>query len=580
VGAETDPRLLQLAESISDRAPLDWDDARSRGGDVSEVVDGLARVDMVAKAFAAGRVEPEFGPTHPAAARWGQLEILEPLGRGAFGEVVRALDPILDREVALKLRPAGPGPADGIGSRLLDEARLLARIRHPNVVAVYGADLYDGRIGIWTELVEGSTLEQRLRTDGPASPGEAAAIGQDLCRALAAIHAAGLVHGDVKAANVIRERGGRIVLTDLGSATEAGAPQLTGSPATLAPEVLDGGPATAAADLYSLGLLLVRLLTGAPPEEASASRLRDLRPDLQTELVRVIERASDPDASRRFPTAGALAHALAAAIDQDPIARNEATDRTPRASRSGPVAWVAAAVTVVSAAALAWWSTTSPPTTPADSSRPVPAQIQTTAKADGEIGATAEITEPLPIVDATTPQTQSLEVRAAILRLTDHGLESLPDGSQVRLGDRLALELETDEPVSVWVINEDLEGKVFLLYPIDGLDLKNPLPRARRHHLPGRIAGVPQFWQVTSTGGREAFLVIASRRPVPDLDREIAEMAAADAPPATGVTRGVGALSPAALSGAGRLQGLVTRLIETRRRDGSVWLQRFELVNP
>ena len=133
------------------------------------------------------------------------------MGAGAFGAVYRATDQKLQREVALKLLPS-PDP-----DRVLKEARLLARVRHPNVVAVYGADYLENRVGIWMELVKGHTLEELLRTHGLFGAREAALVGLDLCRALAAVHRAGLMHGDVKAHNVMREEGGRTVLMDFGT---------------------------------------------------------------------------------------------------------------------------------------------------------------------------------------------------------------------------------------------------------------------------------------------------------------------------------------------------------------------------
>src|SRR5262249_11140650 len=156
--------------------------------------------------------------------RWGPLEVRHRIGSGSFGEVFVARDPRLQREVALKLRRAG---ALERSKRWLDEARRLARVRHPNVVTVYGADQHDGRGGLWMELVHGRTLEERLRHEGPLGAREGALIGAELCAALAAVHGQGLVHGDVKTHNVMREGApgasrdaGRIVLMDFGSAHE------------------------------------------------------------------------------------------------------------------------------------------------------------------------------------------------------------------------------------------------------------------------------------------------------------------------------------------------------------------------
>src|SRR5262249_58530632 len=107
-------------------------------------------------------------------------------------------------------------------------ARRLARVRHPNVVTVHGADLHDRRAGLWMEALRGRTLEERLRHEGPLGAREAALVGAELCGALAAVHGQGLVHGDVKTHNVMREGApgsardaGRIVLMDFGSAHES-----------------------------------------------------------------------------------------------------------------------------------------------------------------------------------------------------------------------------------------------------------------------------------------------------------------------------------------------------------------------
>jgi TolB-like protein len=179
------------------------------------------------------------------------------------------------------------------------------------------------------ELVRGATLEQQIRTSGPFGAHEAALVGIDLCRALAAIHAAGLIHRDVKAQNVMREGGGRIVLMDLGTGREVGtpseavAPDLAGTPLYLAPELFSGARASERTDLYSLGVLLYHLVTGIFPIRATTIqelheghtagrlvRLRDARPDLPSPFVRVVERAIGRDPARRYQTAGEFESAL------------------------------------------------------------------------------------------------------------------------------------------------------------------------------------------------------------------------------------------------------------------------------
>jgi hypothetical protein len=165
-------------------------------------------------------------------------------------------------------------------------------------------------------------------------------------------------------------------------------------------------------------------------------------------------------------------------------------------------------------------------------------------------------------------------------------------GGGVTPGDRLFLELESGEPVHVYVLNEDDQGNRYVLFPLAGLDSANPLPAGVRHRLPGRRSGVPQAWEVSSAGGREAFLVVAARTALPDLERELGSFEAADparrpehGEPATGdaVLRGIGGLAASSASPAGSsrsLDRLAARLAAQQRADGSVWVQQLELSNP
>ncbi len=354
MAANDDDVVRRVAVSVADASPVD----------VEDVVDGDGRIEQLllvarlSEAFRSAARNADTDPGPPAGGpdelfRWGHLHVLERLGSGSFGEVFRAWDPVLERDVALKLRHPDADRTSSGQRRFLDEARLLARVRHPNVLTVHGADLHDGRAGLWTDLVDGQTLEERLSTDGPLGAAEAAVIGTEVCRALAAVHGAGLVHGDVKAANVMRERGGRIVLMDFGAcadgATGLRAPAC-GTPLAMAPEVLRGERPGPRSDVYSAGVLLYRLVSGRHPVEApsvseliaaheSGARtlLSDRRPGLPRPVVAVIERALDPDPARRFATAGAMEAALA--------------DSLPR-TRTWPSSWKAVAATAAAAAAL------------------------------------------------------------------------------------------------------------------------------------------------------------------------------------------------------------------------------------
>jgi TolB-like protein/Flp pilus assembly protein TadD len=207
---------------------------------------------------------------------------------------------------------------------VVNEGRLLARIRHPNVISVFGADVFEGFVGIWMELVNGKTLKDFQQEHGTYSSQEAVLIGVDLCRALAAVHRVGFVHRDIKAQNVMREAGGRIVLMDFGAAGithvgPAAVMSIKGTPLYLAPEVLEGDPSTVQSDLYSLGVLLYYLVSGEFPvtgrsldelRTAHARRrrrlLRDVRPDLPFAFVRAIDDATAAEPHQRPDSAGAM----------------------------------------------------------------------------------------------------------------------------------------------------------------------------------------------------------------------------------------------------------------------------------
>jgi len=371
-----------LLESVADGAQVDWAalDAAAATSAERTRYRNLRLVARVAELHrtlvldqdaesAAARID-EAAVADPVA--WGHLRVMARMASGAFGRIYRAHDSQLNRDVALKLLRGDITlyrPVD----RLLSEARTLAQVRHPNVVTVYGADVRDGRAGLWMELVEGQTLDAWLSAHGRMGAREAATIGMDLCGALAAVHAAGLVHGDVKPPNVMRENGGRIVLMDFGAgrAQDADGGGVAGTPMYLAPEVLAGGPPTTESDLYSLGVLLFHLLTRTFPftgldvdslrdAHADADRrwLRDLRPDLPSELVQTIERALETDPARRFTSAGAMEQALQRGFVPLADARpSEATVHAP--SRWPQLSFAVMATALVAAVvALVIWSRT------------------------------------------------------------------------------------------------------------------------------------------------------------------------------------------------------------------------------
>ncbi|HEU4688545.1 MAG TPA: protein kinase, partial [Vicinamibacterales bacterium] len=193
---------------------------------------------------------------------------------------------------------------------------------------IHGAERIAGRIGLWMEFVRGCTLEETLQKGKRFTAKEVTGLGLELCRAVSAVHAAGLVHRDIKAQNVMVAADGRLVLMDFGAGRELDdsvAAPLAGTPLYLAPEVLAGGAATARSEVYSIGVVMHHLLTGSFPVQGAnldelrrahdarvTTDIRSARPDVPQRLARIIERACDPEPNRRYASADTFAAALAA----------------------------------------------------------------------------------------------------------------------------------------------------------------------------------------------------------------------------------------------------------------------------
>lgn len=304
-------RLEEVAGAILDGEPIEWSTAGADDGSLP-LIPQLKIVAAIADVHRGG----------PGIEEWAHLRILERIGSGSFGEVFRAWDTRLDREVALKLLPASE---ERDSSSIIREGRLLARVRHPNVVTIYGAERIDDRIGLWMELVPGRTLEAAIQAQALAAT-EIVRIGVELSRAVSAVHRAGLLHRDIKAHNVMLADDGRVLLMDFGTGREIDDPSTTdlaGTPLYLATEVLLGGAATARSDIYSLGILLYRLVSRSYPVHAGGrsepgvgwrqqvrATLQSARPDVPAALARVIERAIDPRPEQRYESAEAMAEGL------------------------------------------------------------------------------------------------------------------------------------------------------------------------------------------------------------------------------------------------------------------------------
>ena len=258
----------------------------------------------------------------------GRYEIERPLGHGAMAVVDLARDVELDRRVALKRLAENLSRDEELRARFLREGRLAARLAHPNVVRIYDVGEDDERPFIAMEYVNGETLAELVGRRGPLPADEVAELGIQICRALAAAHAAGLVHRDVKPQNLLLGANGVLKLGDFGIAFGLGGTRLTmagtvlGTASYLAPEQARGEEVTAAADVYGVGAVLYELLTGRPPRTpASVADLTATTEivapdDAPPALARIVMRCLAADPAARPVSAASLAHELAGAIPE------------------------------------------------------------------------------------------------------------------------------------------------------------------------------------------------------------------------------------------------------------------------
>ena len=329
----------EVTGSVSDGTPVDWDRVETSSNLDHGTLESLRDVARIAAFNRALQLEhTDSGPATanrldhdaPRLERWRDLTLLEPIGAGAQGEVWRAWDVTLQRLVALKfLQPSQAGAGQDTSAELLNEARALARVRHPNIITVFGIAEDKGRFGMWMECVPGVTLDREIERVGALPPQQVAQIGVQLGSALQALNTAGIVHRDIKPANVLLEGESRAVLTDFGLGWrpvlgDEAAPRSSGTPLFMAPEVLAGGGPTHQSDLYALGVTLWWALAGQSPfESKSLSELRSeasrgpgrslhsLCPGAPRDLIDVILAAMKPSPSDRIRSAADLTPRLA-----------------------------------------------------------------------------------------------------------------------------------------------------------------------------------------------------------------------------------------------------------------------------
>jgi serine/threonine-protein kinase len=412
------PTLTEQAEWAVELIYAEWETRRQLGQEPSpqewlerfprwrEQLRPVLEVEaLLASTPSEDATAPEQSPATPREPRTGSgdargggdrpgsldhHELYEKIGDGGMGVVYRAWDPELHREVALKLIRsrllAGPKEVE----RFYQEARLASRLRHPNIITIFGMGLFRSEYCFTMELMKGGSLAQHLKRF--REPRQAAELIEKVARAVQAAHDAGVIHRDLKPANIFLNDKGEPVVGDFGlakladidvSLTQSGT--MIGTPAYMAPEQFPGrGPVTAQADVWALGVLLFELLTGQRPFTgetwqklerqicgAAAPRLRHLRPDLDKDLETIVSGCLERDIQRRYPTATALAEDLSRwRVGASVLHPSREPGRRRRVKAVAPLLALLA-TTAVSAAVV---GTVRPPLTRPGSQQPGPAE--------------------------------------------------------------------------------------------------------------------------------------------------------------------------------------------------------------
>ena len=309
-----------------------------------------------------------FAPGSLIAERYRVIALL---GRGGMGEVYGADDLKLSQRVALKFLSADRLKSSAWRDQFYAEVRMARQVAHPNICRVYDVGESDGRLFLSMEFVDGEDLASLLRRIGRLPEDKAVEVAQQLCAGLSAAHASGVLHRDLKPSNVMLDGKGRARITDFGLAIAAADAAHEKSPAGtfgyIAPEVLDGAPATVQSDIYALGLVLYELFTGRRAYEASSvvelhRKQSETNPTAPSNVVKnfdpAVERAIlgclDRDPAQRPRSAQSVAAALPGG---DPLAAALAAGETPSpemVAAAGPqgslkpaVAWACLAASIV-----------------------------------------------------------------------------------------------------------------------------------------------------------------------------------------------------------------------------------------
>ncbi len=451
-----------------------------RAGALSALLRAVARAPPVSAA-----------PPPVPGSRLGRYEILREIGRGGFGVVFEALDPDLDRKVALKVLRSHRG-REMSDAWLRSEAEAAARLDHPGIVTLLEAGVSEFGPWLALELLRGETLEKRL-SRGPVGPREALAIALAIARALGHAHARGVLHRDLKPGNVFLTDEGRVKLLDFGLAhllgTRGDAPG--GTPAYMAPEQARGYEVDARADVFALGAVLHALLSGSAPFEVRDGRsavldstpARPLPEGTPAPLARAVQRLLASDPALRPASGDAAAEMLLDA--ERALARPRARRRTLALVVAGALAGG-----VIAAAAIHWRAPAASPV-----GAPVTLAVLPLVNLSGDAGQeyfsdgmTEEITGKLSRLRglAVTARTSVMRYKGSARGAREIGAELgvayLVEGSVRRAGDRIrvtATLVKTTDAFQLW--SEEFDARLddvfavqerVALSIVDALDLR------------------------------------------------------------------------------------------------------------
>ena len=256
--SDKDKELLKIAESIS-KDQIENNQFESLSDD--ELAGAFEIISKVKSSFQRSNANFDEVVTIETGETWGHLRVEEKIGSGGMGLVYQAYDNILDRQVAVKF--LNPKSSQYISSNnFIKEARRLAKVRHPNVLAVYGANTFQNVTGFWSELLSGQTLEDLVKKN--LNQQQILDIAKDLASAVKEVHDNNIIHGDIKPQNIMLSEEGRVVLMDFGSGSDLNFEDFnisSSTPIIMAPELFRGHPKTKASDIYALGVVYYFLST-------------------------------------------------------------------------------------------------------------------------------------------------------------------------------------------------------------------------------------------------------------------------------------------------------------------------------